>query len=112
VSRASGGEEPVEIEVAGRSGHRHRARIDDGELAAGDETIELPVENGRVLDQHLGRLLTGDQDPGLAEFERSMPQKLHGENGLSRPRISRDQGRPAGWQAAAAEVVEARNPGR
>ena len=104
-------EQPFEIVLAGLLDlAAFDADVVDGQFLRRDQLRKVEAERRDVLGDLLAALLEGHEDAGLAELQRAIHQELHGQQRLAAAGAAADERRPAGWQAAAGDLVETANP--
>ena len=81
-------------------------------LAVGLERGQVEAERRHVGDQVVGRLLEGDEHPGLVVLGDPADEELHGEECLAASGGAADERRASPGQPAAGHLVEPADTGR
>ncbi len=109
--RLERGQHPAQVEDPRLHHVGHRLGVEEEELLLA-QLREVPSEAFRVVHDALRSLLEGDEHTRLVAFLRAMDEELQREDRLARAGPAHEQRGAPVRQAAAGDVVEARDAGR
>jgi len=79
----------------------------DEQLLLRDQLVEIEAQRPDVRGQLFGRLLEGDEHPGVAMLDGAPYQEFRGKQRLAAAGGSADEARPPEGKATAGDLVQA-----